>query len=74
MNSIKLKKLQEIYDGWKNYVFQNKEVEETAKKRISICVENTCGFFKENKTCGSCGCFMPAKVRSPKSKCPENYW
>lgn len=65
--------LLEIYDGWKNYVFENPIVEAEAKKRIALCVD--CEHFKtSNKTCMKCGCFMVAKTRSPRSSCPVGKW
>jgi hypothetical protein len=69
-----MSQLSEIYDGWKNYVFQDPEVEEIAKKRIAICVANECKKFKVNKSCAMCGCYMPAKVRSRKSRCLMGKW
>lgn len=66
--------LSEIYDGWKNLVFENQAVEIEAKKRISICVNNKCKKFNKRKFCEACGCYMPAKVRSVKSKCILGYW
>ena len=66
--------LAEIYDGWKNFIFENPSVEEEAKRRIGICVENKCKKFNPSKTCGVCGCYMPAKARSIKSKCPIGLW
>jgi hypothetical protein len=66
--------LSEIYDGWKNLVFPSPQVEELAKKRIAICVSNECKKFRTNKSCALCGCYMPAKVRSPRSKCALNKW
>lgn len=69
-----MSQLSEIYDGWKNYVFQDPEVEEIAKKRIAICVANECKKFKTNKSCAMCGCYMPAKVRSRKSRCLMGKW
>lgn len=66
--------LQEIYNGWKNYIFPNPEIEEIAKKRIAICVNNKCGKFTFKKTCKICGCYMPAKVRSMNSNCPIKKW
>ena len=69
-----MSQLSEIYDGWKNYVFQDPEVEEIAKKRIAICVANECKKFKSNKSCAMCGCYMPAKVRSKRSKCSMGKW
>lgn len=66
--------LQEIYEGWKNLAFPNPQIEELAKKRIIICVNNECKKFKANKSCAVCGCYMPAKTRSKKSKCPLKKW
>ena len=66
--------LSEIYDGWKNLTFPSPQVEELAKKRIAICVDNKCGKFRKNKSCALCGCYMPAKVRSTKSKCKIGKW
>jgi hypothetical protein len=67
-----MSKLNEIYNGWKNYTFPSPEVEETAKKRITICVE--CPKLTKTNTCALCGCFMPAKVRSLKSVCYLGKW
>jgi hypothetical protein len=69
-----MSKLSEIYNGWKNYVFPNPQVEELAKKRIEICVKNDCGKFTHTNTCKLCGCYMPAKVRSIKSTCVLKKW
>ena len=55
-------------------MFPNPEIEKIAKERIAICVENKCGKFRPNNTCALCGCFMPAKVRSPKSTCKLKKW
>ena len=69
-----MSKIQEVYDGWKNLVYPSKISEGVAKVRIKICVD--CEFFTKRKTCGKCGCYMPAKVRSlrSKTKCPINKW
>jgi hypothetical protein len=69
-----MSQLSEIYAGWKNYTFPNPQIEELAKKRIAICVQNDCKKLRSNKTCVLCGCYMPAKVRSPKSKCKLGKW
>lgn len=75
MNKNQQSLLNEIYNGWKNYIFPNKETEELAKKRISICTnKKLCDKLSKRKTCNICGCFMPAKVRNPKSRCPINKW
>lgn len=67
-----MSRLSEIYDGWKNYTFPNSEIEILAKERIKICIE--CDKLKKNNTCSMCGCYMPAKARSPKSKCRLKKW
>lgn len=66
-------KLFEIFDGWKNLTFPNANVECEAKRRIEICINN-CDKLTKKNTCKLCGCYMPAKVRSPKSKCLDNKW
>lgn len=70
-------KFEEIYVGWKNYVFRNPEMENVAKKRLKICVD--CKINKKSgitpyNTCRVCGCYISAKVRSKKSNCPLNKW
>ena len=67
-----MSRLSEIYDGWKNYAFPNQQVETMAKERIAICVK--CDKLKKNNSCSLCGCYMPAKVRSPKSHCRIKKW
>jgi len=69
-----MSQLTEIYEGWKNLTFPNPGVEIEAKRRIAICVENKCGKFRRNRTCALCGCYMPAKVRSPESHCYIKKW
>jgi hypothetical protein len=69
-----MSRLSEIYEGWKNYIFPNPEIEKEAKRRIAICIETNCKEMQPNNTCSLCGCYMPAKVRSPKSKCKLKKW
>lgn len=67
-----MSKLSEIYEGWKNFAFPSPIIEENAKKRIGICVD--CDNLNDRNICKLCGCYMPAKVRSPKSKCRLRKW
>ena len=67
-----MSRLQEIFDGWKNFTFQNPGVEEEAKKRIAICID--CPKLNQRNFCDLCGCYMPAKVRSRKSHCRLRKW
>jgi hypothetical protein len=64
--------LEEIFIGWKNFVFRSPEHEAKSKERMKICVE--CPAFKSNQKCGECGCYMPAKTRNENSKCPIDKW
>ncbi len=64
--------LTEIYEGWKNYIFENPQVEEEAKRRIQICID--CDKFTKMKACKICGCFMPAKCRNLKMHCDLKKW
>lgn len=67
-----MSRLSEIFKGWKNYVFPNPDIEKLAKERMEICVG--CEFLSNRNSCELCGCYMPAKVRSPKSHCNEKKW
>lgn len=81
-----LKKLRSIVNGYSNYLFPSKLIEELAHERAKIC--STCEHCvekkvfkvlndKENKTiegagCGLCGCPLSAKVRSVFESCADN--
>lgn len=76
---INIDLLKEIYGGWKKVVFPTKKTEELAKKRIKICLQckkddGTPMMSSTTKRCGICKCFMPAKVRNEKSRCPLGKW
>jgi hypothetical protein len=66
-------KVQEIINGWTNYTFKNSKIELIAKNRAEYCAN--CDKLNQNfNTCKICGCYIPAKIRSTKSKCPLNKW
>ena len=67
-----MSRLSEIFEGWKNYTFPNPTIEKQAKRRMEICVG--CDRLTDRNFCKQCGCYMPAKVRSPKSKCWLRKW
>lgn len=67
-----MSRLSEIYEGWKNFTFPNPRIEKIAEKRMEICVN--CPMLNSRNICQLCGCFMPAKVRSPKSICQIKKW
>lgn len=68
-------KLNQIKEGWFNYITGNPAITELATKRAGICAE--CPINVKNKCSkkrGGCGCFIPAKVCCKKCKCPKNKW
>ena len=69
-----MSRLAEIYEGWKNFTFPNTKVEKEAKRRMEICVNGGCGKLNDRNICRLCGCYMPAKVRSTKSRCRIRKW
>lgn len=65
--------LNDIYTGWKNFITGKETPDE--KKRKEIC--KTCMYREKRKTnnwCTQCPCYMPAKVKAPKAKCPKRKW
>lgn len=67
--------MENVIKGFVNYALSFKRtsdhnVEKEAERRLTICAEcpRLGAMF-----CKSCGCYLPAKVRS-KSDCPENKW
>jgi len=48
-------------------------IPEFSKQRFAIC--KSCELFGSvTQICGSCGCFMPAKILIKGVNCPENKW
>lgn len=67
--------LGDIFQGWKNLVFEDKNIERIAIPRISICstcLTRTDGWCDKQK--GGCGCFIEAKARCIECKCPKGLW
>jgi hypothetical protein len=54
--------------------------EELSKLRYEICTGNPdkgipkCEFFRDDKKCQRCGCYMPVKSKLTKAKCPVKKW
>lgn len=67
-----MSRLTEIYEGWKNYIFQTPEIEALAKERIEVC--SGCIHLNFLNICSRCSCPKAGKTRSPESRCPENLW
>ena len=66
-------KLGVIYDGWKNVIWKDEEVEKIAKERAEICSQ--CDSNVGN-VCKECGCPLHAKCRSMReeNKCDLEKW
>ncbi len=65
--------MEQIVDGWKNYIFRNPTTEEMGRERLKKCL--TCEWrSKISNRCKMCGCFIPTAVRSTPKKCPINKW
>lgn len=70
-----LSKSKEIAAGYKNLIWKDKDIEVIADKRAKICNDcgelNRAGFYLY---CNLCGCYVPAKLRSPESECKAGKW
>ena len=64
-----MSKAKDIFVGFKNLITGQETPDE--ERKLKIC--STCSFRKK-KYCGVCGCYLPAKVKSPGSECPKNKW
>lgn len=67
-----MSRLTQIYEGWKNYIFQTPEIEQLAKERMAVCAG--CTYLNFLNICSRCTCPKSGKARSPESRCPENLW
>ncbi len=79
-----MSKLQEIFNGWNNYIFQTPEIEKLAKERATHCATcplnlgNICSkrmtVIHNNKPTSGCGCPLTGLLRSENSKCKLDKW
>lgn len=82
-----MSKLKQIYEGWKNYVFLNEEVEKAARVKADIC--SKCPNAVEDKwfdlvderieelsglKCKLCDCPLSTLTRSKDKKCKIKRW
>ncbi len=64
-------KLEQIYEGWSNWINRDPEVETIALVRADICAACSSNTLS---VCTECGCLIAAKTRSLKTDCPRNKW
>lgn len=50
-----------------------KAINEMAYRRMQICHQCPSWDGKLNR-CRACGCFLAAKARYPRSRCPKGFW
>lgn len=69
------KRASEIIDGYTNLFKRRPEIEKLALDRGKICEKcphlNKTTFYLH---CDICGCYIPAKLRSPTSECNLHKW
>ena len=61
-------KVKSIARGWSNVIWPDKEIEAMAYKRIGVCADCDCN---NKNICMDCGCWIPAKARSPDESCKK---
>lgn len=68
-----MSKIRNIITGWKNLIVEDKLLTPLFEQRFQTC--NNCpGDNNKLNVCVLCGCFIPAKCRSPEENCPASYW
>jgi len=65
-----MSKLREIGEGWTNLLLKKSTPE--SERRYAIC--KACIEASKLGICKKCGCYIPAKVQSPRSVCPLKKW
>ncbi len=79
-----MKKLSEIYEGWRNNIIPpehlEEQIDEVSRERMSIC-EQCEHHSKHHKTparpdahCTNCGCTLAAKTKCLSCACPISKW
>lgn len=65
-------KMISIMAGWSKLLFRDPDVERVAIPRAEKCAR--CDNANDSNWCAICNCYIPAKVRSLKEKCPIDEW
>ncbi len=69
-----MSRISEIFSGFRNLLFGNPAIEQMAQEREAICAICPHAGVSIYLHCNLCGCYIPAKSRSPLSKCPDGRW
>lgn len=69
--------LKDVWNGWKNVLFDDSEMEKVAQRRFENHCKNCETRSKRNfcsKSKGGCGCPLIALLRSKEAKCKLGKW
>jgi len=75
--------MNKIITGVINHIFDNEDVSDLAKNRISTCLSEDkpyphCRYYNPDgiigPKCDACGCVLKFKSKSPTASCPINKW
>lgn len=82
-----MSKLQDILNGWENFIDKSEVTEDLAKQRAKHCLKcdelkkgGLLSLIKDDLVeiqgyyCNKCFCPLSAKLRSVNEKCPLNEW
>ena len=82
-----ISKIEEILNGWENFIAKSEVTEQIAKERAEICsgcdsnIKSKLLIFVkdslkeiEGRKCSECQCPLSAKIRSVNSKCDLDKW
>jgi hypothetical protein len=67
---------EEIIDGvvYKKHIAEASDLSTQQQRETWKAVCLTCELYREDNTCGACGCITDALMSMALSKCPENKW
>lgn len=69
-----LKKIDDIYIGWRNDFLLTPKIKEMAERRMIIC--SACPHIRTKLIvrCGICGCPLSKMLKVPLRRCKDNRW
>ena len=67
---------EEVIGGvvYKKYIPEESDLSTQEEKDSWKATCLACELYREDNTCGSCGCIVDALMSMATSKCPENKW
>lgn len=67
---------EQIIDGvtYKTFIYEESDYATTEQKIAWESICSTCKHYKEDGTCGACGCIREALMNLSTATCPEGKW